>query len=75
MTNRRFNVDKFRVYKIDCQEFGGSFQDYLGRVTDSTKQDNPEILVNTPGIPSQLKGYVLFGQIRLCLNKITWSRG
>ena len=61
MTNRRFNVDKFRVYKIDYQEFSGSFQDYLGRVVDSTKQDNPKILVNTPGIPSQ-KGYVLFGE-------------
>ena len=43
MTNRRFNFDKFRgFYKIDCQEYGKSFQDYLGGVVDIQRQDNPD---------------------------------
>ena len=50
LTNRRFNFDKFRVlYKIDCQKYGGSFQDYLGGVADLKRQDNPGFQVNTPG--------------------------
>ena len=56
MTNRRFNLDKFRVYKIDCQEYGESFQDYLGGVADLQRQDNLDFLVNIPGVQAYYKG-------------------
>ena len=46
MRNRCFNLDKFRVFnKIDCQEFGGSFQDYLGGVADIQGRINRNSLV------------------------------
>ena len=45
MTNHRFNFDKFRVfYKIDCQEYGESFQDYLVGVAGKQRQDNPDFI-------------------------------
>ena len=57
MTNRHFNFDKFRVfYKIDCQEYGESFQDYLVGVAGKQRQDNPDFLVNTSGVQDYYKG-------------------
>ena len=42
LTNRRFNVDKFRVcIRLTCQTFDGSYHDYLGGVTYLKRQDNP----------------------------------
>ena len=42
LTNHRFNFDKFSVrIGLTCQMFGGSFQDYLGRVAYLKRQVNP----------------------------------
>lgn len=57
MTNRCFNFHKFRVFKkIACQEYDESFQDYLVGVAGKQRQDNPDFLVNTPGIQAYYKG-------------------
>ena len=41
MTNHRFNFRQVQgLYKIDCHEYGGSFQDYLGGVEDKQGRIN-----------------------------------
>ena len=56
MTNRCFNFGQVQgLYKIDCQEYGGSFQDYLGRVADIQGRINRN-LVFTPGVQANQKG-------------------